>query len=81
MTEQDILDVAKAYSQHVGLSLSTLSLYATDDGKFLGRLADGKSCTLKRANEIMRWFSDNWPGDLNWPEGIRRPAPRKRVAA
>ncbi len=81
MTEQDILNVAKAYSAHNSISLGTLSLYAADDGKFFGRLEAGKSCTLKRANEILRWFSVKWPPDLEWPSDIRRPdGPRKAVA-
>ncbi|WP_406736817.1 hypothetical protein [Thioclava sp. GXIMD4215] len=80
MTESDLLKIAGQYSNHRAVSLKTVGLYAADDGKFFDKLENGKTCTLKRANNLLLWFSDNWPEDLDWPDDIKRPTRATRVA-
>ena len=76
-----LLVLARTYAAHQGLSLSTVSTYVTKDGKIFGRLERGEAtCTLRRADQILQWFSDNWPVDLEWPAGIERPAPSAGAA-
>ncbi len=81
MSPEIILQVANAYATHTGRKLSTVGVYIVNDGKFLERLATGKSCTLRTADRVMAWFSDNWPADLEWPRDIPRPQKPKKEAA
>lgn len=86
MSTEHIIRLAEAYGRHCALELSTVSTYAENDGKWLPGLKAGSSCTLRRAERVTRWFSTNWPADLEWPRDIPRPTPatnasRKRRAA
>lgn len=81
MTTEQILRLADLYGQHRGLARATVSTYAANDGKLFADFAEKQtSCTLRRAAAIMRWFSDNWPADLEWPPHIPRPAHSKDAA-
>ncbi len=73
----EITSLAESYATHRGLKLSTLGNYVANDGKFFARLAEGFDCRTKTAAKVGRWFSDNWPADLEWPKAIARPAPSK----
>ena len=39
---------------------------------FFKRLKQGR-VTIRSAEAALRWFSANWPADLDWPEEIDRP--------
>lgn len=75
-----LINQARAYCEHVGLSISTVGTYSAQDGKFFIRLEDGCSCTIKTANKVVDWFDQNWPADLDWPEGIERPTKNSEAA-
>ncbi len=81
MNTGTIIMQAEAYCAHTGRTLSTVGSYAVRDGKFFDRLKNGGGCTLRTADRVIAWFSDNWPSDLAWPSEVARPTPRKRVAA
>lgn len=86
MTTEDLVRLAETYSRHRGLTLSTVSTYAANDGKWFGTLKAGRAgCTIRKANRVLRWLSEHWPQDLPWPADIDRPAPltstRKRKRA
>lgn len=83
MTDADILNLAKLYANHKGLEISTLGKYIADDGQFFKRLEAGKTITLRRANTVLKYFTEDWPDDLAWPSDIPRPqpAPQKRKVA
>ncbi|KGM86719.1 hypothetical protein rosmuc_03012 [Roseovarius mucosus DSM 17069] len=81
MNELQLLDLAKALASHRGLSLSTISTYAANDGKFFGSLATGSGCTVKRAAALLAWFDQNWDRDLEWPRDIPRPSSKQGDAA
>ncbi len=80
MTEQDLINLAQRYAQATGTSLSRVGTLATQDHKFFRRL-ESSSCSLKRANVAVRWFSDNWPANAAWPAGLRRPTPTWEIEA
>ncbi|UFS63807.1 hypothetical protein [Paracoccus denitrificans] len=80
MNTETLLALAKAYASHTGLKLSTVSTYAAGDGKFFANLEDGAGCTLRRAHNLLKWFSSNWPHDLKWPQGVQRPPKSKEAA-
>lgn len=78
---KSLIELSELYAEHMNISHWRVSYLARGDGQFFKRLRDGKSCTLKTADALGRWFSDNWPTDLEWPSGIARPKPTKKEAA
>lgn len=80
MNKDTLTTVADVYAGHLGLTLSTVSTYAANDGKFFDRLKGPASCTLRRASRVLQWFSDHWPADLEWPADIPRPPKSKEAA-
>lgn len=70
----ELLTVARAYASLAGVSLTTVSSRAFDDGKKLGAIEAGADIQVRRLDRAMQWFSDNWP-DGEWPSGVVRPAP------
>jgi len=81
MTEADLITLARIYSAHSGLTLSTVGTYAAMDGKFFLSLISGSGCTMKRASRIVSWFDSHWPEDLEWPRAIPRPSRQSEDAA
>lgn len=78
---EDVIKLSEAYVSYTGLRPSTVSTYAANDGKWLVGLMEGTAgCTIRKANRVIQWYSDNWPTDLAWPAGVRRPA-KSKVAA
>jgi hypothetical protein len=80
MIASHLITLAETYSQHRGLTLATIATYAASDGKFFNGLGVSRSCTVRKAERVVAWFSDHWPADLEWPADIPRP-PRKSEAA
>lgn len=81
MNERQLLELARALASHRGLSLSTISTYAANDGKFFSSLAKGSGCTVRRAATLAAWFDQNWDADLEWPRDIPRPSSKQEDAA
>lgn len=75
MNTKTLVEMAIIYAKHTSLALSTVSTYAANDGKYFLRLSQGAGCTLRTADKLLHWFSDNWPEDLEWPADVPRPAP------
>lgn len=74
MKTEHLVRLADAFSRHCGLTVSTISTYAANDGKFLRILKEGRaSCTIRKAGQVLGWFHENWPADLEWPSDIPRP--------
>jgi hypothetical protein len=80
MTTKHLIQLAEAYSKHRDLTLSTVSTYAANDGKWIPGLVSGAGCTFRKAEVVLGWFSDNWPDELEWPRAIPRPRKRKDAA-
>ncbi|WP_257625659.1 hypothetical protein [Rhizobium sp. L51/94] len=57
-----------------GLNESTVGRFCAADGRFFSRIRDGKTFTAKKYDEVVHWFSSNWPESADWPEDIARPA-------
>ena len=71
--EANLLTLAAEMSSHTGWSESTLGNKALKRGAFFQELRGGRSTTIRTYYRLLHWFSDNWPIDLEWPEGISRP--------
>jgi hypothetical protein len=70
---ENLLKCASAYADEREISLSTLGRLAAGDWRFFDNLnKDDKTFTARKYDEVVRWFSDNWPDDLSWPDGISR---------
>lgn len=67
---QAVFDVYQGAS---GLAASTIWARACGDARFMSRVLAGGSFTPRTYDSILRWFSDNWPQDAVWPEGVSRP--------
>lgn len=81
MEPKTLVRMGKLYGGHLGLTLSTVSTYAAQDGKWFGRLLSGASCTIRKANAVLIWFDRNWPADLEWPADVPRPPTCKKEVA
>ena len=73
MNEHSLLRLATAYADHAGHTLSTVSTRIAGSGDLFTRLGNGSTITIRRANQLAKRFSDVWPEDLSWPEGVERP--------
>ena len=72
LTDQ-LIAVANAYSAATGVSISTISTKLFNGGGRLAAIAAGGDLNTRSFESAMRWFSDNWPDDLEWPAGVARP--------
>lgn len=67
--------LSTVFAQASDCALSTVSRRCRNDSGFFHRLADpSKSFTVRTFDEVMQWFSDNWPTHAAWPATISRPA-------
>lgn len=73
LTDQ-LLAVARAYSEARGLSMARVSTLVFNEGKKLDAVEfHGADLATGRFEKAMRWFSDNWPGEAVWPAEVVRP--------
>jgi hypothetical protein len=68
-----LLQLVGAYSAACQLNESTIGRFCAADGRFFSRIREGKTFTVKKYDEVVAWFSANWPDELGWPAGIDRP--------
>lgn len=70
-----MLACAKAYAKAHSIPLKTVGQRAIRDFKFFQRLETGNGgCTLKKADEVLIFFSGTWPDGAPWPKDVPRPA-------
>jgi hypothetical protein len=75
----DILTVANAYQGATGQSMTTISRLSHGDPPVLDRLAAGQgSITLRKRDDMMRWFASHWPAKTPMPKICRLVPPRSR---
>lgn len=67
-----LLTCAASFAARRGVREATVGNLAAGDWRFFGRLKDGRAFTARKYDEVMRWFSNNWPDD-EWPAAIPRP--------
>lgn len=68
-----LLTVARTYAAAEQIDLSTVSWRALGDTKKLTALEAGKDIQVRRFENTMQWFSDNWPASAQWPASVDRP--------
>lgn len=78
----NLLHCAETYAKQRGIGLPTLGRMAAGDWRFFDRLRDdAKTFTARKYDEVLCWFSENWPTGAKWPKGIERPRPKRGAAA
>lgn len=65
---------AEAYAAARNIGIPTVGRLAAGDWRFFERVEDGeKSFTARKYDEVMGWFSKNWPDQVDWPSDVIRP--------
>lgn len=75
----NLVACASAYAAARSLSLSTVGRLVAQDGRFFDRLDGGSTFTARKYDEVISWFSERWPEDLEWPADVPRPALEARA--
>lgn len=80
-----LIRLARAYAaakgRGDGLALSGISTKIFNDGKTLDRIAAGGDLVTGSYERAIKWFSENWPEDLEWPSDVARPVAAPEQAA
>lgn len=74
MTSDDILALAAIFADSEGVKHWSISMKIFGKGDVFHRLENGANCYPSTIQRAERWFAENWPDDLAWPEEIERPA-------
>ena len=70
----NLMACALAYSAARDLSISTVGRLAAGDWRFFDRLDDdAKTFTARKYDEVINWFSAQWPENAVWPSEVPRP--------
>ncbi|MBR0868910.1 hypothetical protein JQ633_00960 [Bradyrhizobium tropiciagri] len=70
----NLLTCAALYAAKREIGLSTLGRLAAGDWRFFTNLPkDDKTFTARKYDEVLHWFSANWPSGSDWPADIDRP--------
>lgn len=78
----NLLACAAAYQAKREIGLSTLGRVAAGDWRFFTNLnEDDKTFTARKYDEVLHWFSNNWPDDAVWPANVVRPVTQQEPAA
>lgn len=65
---------AETYADARKIGLATIGRLAAGDWRFFDRLLDDeKTFTARKYDEVIDWFSVNWPSDADWPSEVKRP--------
>lgn len=81
MQYEHLTKLASTYASHAGRSLMTVAKRVGVHNKTFVLLGQGRGCHFDTFTNAMRWFDENWPADLDWPQDVPRPsgaAPSKR---
>lgn len=76
-----LIALVDAYSAAISRSEARIANLMGHDGRFFQRMRDGKGCKVDTLHSVLQWFSDYWPDDLAWPEGVDRPKQKTGAAA
>lgn len=70
----NLIACVAAYSAARSVSVATLGRLAAGDWRFFDRLDDeDKTFTARKYDEVIGWFSSQWPDETPWPAQVPRP--------
>ncbi|HEV7251475.1 MAG TPA: hypothetical protein VGN93_31240 [Shinella sp.] len=70
---ENLISVADSYCSLTGLSKARVSTLVLSGGRRLAVIEAGGDIGTEGYERAMQWFSDRWPEEAEWPEGIPRP--------
>lgn len=77
-----LITLSERLAAHQGVTHFAISMRALGKGDFFKKLSQpGAGCHIRTAERLLRWFSENWPADLEWPRDVPRPAIQKKEKA
>lgn len=68
-----LLTLSERFRAARELGETTVGRLCAADGRFFSRIREGKTFTAKKYDEVVAWFSRNWPDGAEWPETVNRP--------
>lgn len=74
MQYEHLIQLASAYAAFADRSLMTVAKRVGVHNKTFVLLKQGRGCHFDTFTHAMRWFDENWPVDLEWPQGVSRPS-------
>jgi hypothetical protein len=70
---EQLLTVVDAYCAARGISEARASTLIFNGGGRIKQLRDGRDIGVLTSLSALRWLSDNWPEEAEWPSDIPRP--------
>ncbi len=61
------------FALYHGRKEATVSNWCVGHARLFQRMRAQKGCTVETLHNVLQWFSDNWPAELEWPTDIQRP--------
>jgi hypothetical protein len=68
-----LLTLSERFCAARELGETTVGRLCAADGRFFSRIREGKTFTAKKYDEVVGWFSSNWPDKAEWPHAVSRP--------
>lgn len=69
-----LITLGTIYGAAIGLQETTVGRQCAADARFFSRIRGGRTFTVKKFDDVVLWFSHNWPEKAVWPENIIRPS-------
>lgn len=69
----NLFALASIYGKALRIEEATVGRLCAADGRFFTRLRAGKTFTARKYDDVVRWFSSNWPREVQWPDSVERP--------
>lgn len=66
LCKENLLKIAQAYARAERVPLSTVARRCYGNVNFFKLLQRG-SVTIRKIEEVLQWFRDNWPERADWP--------------
>jgi hypothetical protein len=68
-----LLKIIACYAAATGLAEATVSSRFLQRGSRLAELQAGGDMGARHIERVLARFSEEWPADAPWPEGVERP--------
>lgn len=81
MDTTHLLTLAQMYAAHIGRGLFTVANRVGVHSRFFTRMVQDGECRVSSYKQVLGWFDENWPADLEWPSSVERPSNKKKEAA
>lgn len=69
----DLMELATLYGRASNLKLSVVGVRVRNDQRFFTDKVVRGAFTAATYDAAVRWFSNNWPDGVAWPDDVWRP--------